>query len=321
VCGMHASAILSATLAVIAAILLAAAASLAPASVAVASDPDATATSPMGGAPMVITALGAITGNGAPSGVDSFLGIPYAEPPERFKPATPKQPWAPAVLNATACGAACLQKGPSGLVGAEVCLFLNVWRPSGSSSAPLPVLLYIHGGGFLGGDGCADGTNGANLALSQRVVVVGINYRLGALGFLASEELAREDPTGSTGGANGLRDQLLALQWAREHIGAFGGDPGRLTIYGESAGCVSVCTHVSSPLSRGLFVRAMCAAGGCLLPDGPPYYNWGPYHVAESLERGRRLMDKLGASSIRELRDLPASTLVSAPTELSTDHR
>ncbi|HUT55633.1 MAG TPA: carboxylesterase/lipase family protein [bacterium] len=197
----------------------------------------------------------------------AFLGIPYAAPPVgdlRFKAPAP-----PAVregtLTASAFGPACMQvqsvaSGGKAKKLSEDCLYLNVWRPA--KSGVFPVMFWIHGGGYTIGAGFYDMYDGANLAAQRDVVVVTINYRLGALGFLALPELSAEDPDHGAGNY-GLLDTIAALQWTRANIAGFGGDPDNLTIFGESAGGVSVCSLLASPPASGLFQRAIIESGGC----------------------------------------------------------
>lgn len=261
------------------------------------------------------TPLGALRGKEVDSNTSAFLGIPYAEPMSnrtRFRQATPKLPWEGA-RNATACGAKCMQVPlpslPSQEVeGSEDCLFLNVWAPSkrstASDAAPLPVLVFIHGGGFKVGAGCDspqlyDGTVLSKLGL----VVVTLNYRLGVFGFLQHPDLIHEDPAWpSYGGMNGISDQILALKWVQQNIAAFGGDPGRVTIWGESAGGESTCDLMSSPLSSGLFHQSIIESGECIS-------GWGPGTTEEGWQAGKDLMAFLQTSTIGELRAMDAATL------------
>jgi para-nitrobenzyl esterase len=196
------------------------------------------------------------------NGVRQWLGIPYASPPVgnlRWQPPQPPAPWS-ATLDATAFGSECAQEFPgfpSG--GSENCLFINVWAPSGvtgSASLPghpgLPVMVHIHGGGFVVGSGEGDNTL---LATAGREVIVSMNYRLGIFGFLADPAL------GPHSGDYGLQDQQAALLWVRHNIAAFGGDPHNVTIFGESAGGSSVCDQIASPAAAGLFERAISTSG------------------------------------------------------------
>ncbi|MDI1475118.1 carboxylesterase family protein [Polyangium sp. y55x31] len=201
-----------------------------------------------------------------------YLGIPYAAPPTgdlRWKPPELAACWE-GVRDASAFGAKCPQidektKAPT---GDEDCLSLNVWAPDVTAdSAPLPVLFFVHGGGNIQGGssetlaGGAPIYNGQDLAESQKAVVVTINYRLGALGFLALPELAAESPNKASGNY-GLQDQIAALKWVQKNIAAFGGDPKRVLLFGESAGALDTLTLMASPLAKGLFSAALAESGG-----------------------------------------------------------
>ena len=221
-------------------------------------------------------------------GVDAFKGIPFAAPPVgdlRWRPPQPAAPWT-GVRQATEFGANCMQGrggGPPPSAGAragapaptpapppgapavqapsEDCLFLNVWRPaSATPKAKLPVMVWIHGGGFTGGSGASPNTSGAQFA-RQGVVLVSANYRLGRFGFFAFPALSRERPD-ETKGNYAYMDQIAALQWVRRNIAAFGGDPNNVTIFGFSAGGVSVHSLLASPMARGLFHKAIAQSGG-----------------------------------------------------------
>jgi len=195
---------------------------------------------------------GAVRGM-ASNDVISFRGIPYAEPPIgpfRWRPPQPTKAWQ-GVLAATRFGPSCMQ--PDDVPKSEDCLTLNVWRPAASSVEPLAVMVWIHGGALVHG-----GTSlypGDALA-KQGIIVVSMNYRLGRLGFFAHPALAAEAP-GDLRGNYGYMDQRAALQWVQRNIAAFGGDPKAVTVFGESAGGGSVMVHLTSPLSRGLFQRAI----------------------------------------------------------------
>ncbi len=194
----------------------------------------------------------------------SFRAIPYASPPVGVlrwaRPAAPL-PWA-GTRDATAFGSVCTQFDSQGVpIGAEDCLFVNVWTPIARAGMALPVIFFIHGGDWIDGAGSYGAYDGARLAEAGPSVVVTLNYRLGAFGFLALPELAAEDPDGSTGNY-GLLDQLAALQWVHDNIAAFGGDPTRVTMWGQSAGGWSTLMHLASPLGRGLYANAFSESGG-----------------------------------------------------------
>ena len=201
-------------------------------------------------------------------GVYVFRGVPYAAPPIgdlRWKPpgaAIPRDE----VFLADEFGHACVQILPFlGATGDEDCLVLNIATPS--SGNDLPVLFWIHGGGFALGEGAqADGgTLGDEIARETGSVVVSINYRLGPFGFLAHSTLREESPDDASGNY-GLMDQTAALEWARDNIAGFGGDPNNVTIFGESAGAFSVCSHLTSAMSAGLFHKAIAQSGNCFRP-------------------------------------------------------
>lgn len=211
-------------------------------------------------------------------GVASYKGIPFAAPPVgalRWRPPQPIAPWS-GVRHAAEFGANCMQgrfsppptRGASPAPGAapaqtpsEDCLFLNVWRPaSAGAGAKLPVMVWIHGGGFTGGSGSSPNTSGTQFA-RQGVVLVSINYRLGRFGFFAHPALSRERPE-ELKGNYAYMDQIAALQWIQRNIAAFGGDRNNVTIFGFSAGGVSVHSLLASPLARGLFNKAIAQSGG-----------------------------------------------------------
>ncbi|MBV8946583.1 MAG: carboxylesterase family protein [Solirubrobacterales bacterium] len=188
------------------------------------------------------------------NGTNEWFGIPYAAPPVgalRWQPPQPATPWS-TTLQATQFGSECTQSfGTTTLLGSEDCLFVNVWGPADGSTG-LPVLVHIHGGGFVFGSG-----NGDNSLLSStgHEVVVSFNYRLGIFGFLAEQAL------GANSGDYGLQDQQAALRWVQNNIARFGGDPANVTIYGESAGGSSVCDQIASPTANGLFERGISVSG------------------------------------------------------------
>lgn len=221
---------------------------------------------------------GALLGRALDGGVRVWQGVPYAAPPtgeRRWQPPQPPAPWT-GLRAATAPGDVCPQPmsqlpgdGRSGVRGAEDCLSLNVYAPPTPAPAPAtgraprtPVMVWIHGGSFRSGAGSDYAAE--LLAREQGVTVVTFNYRLGALGFLAAPAL--EDGAGGSGNY-GLMDQQAALRWVRRNVAAFGGDPRNVTVFGESAGAMSICAQLASPLARGLFDRAILQSGPCT-PQG-----------------------------------------------------
>jgi para-nitrobenzyl esterase len=185
----------------------------------------------------------------------------------------------------------------------EDCLFLNVYSPANASqTSKLPVMLWIHGGGFAGGSGDEPRHNGDFLPL-KGVVLVTINYRLGVFGFLVTAELAKEG--NGAAGNYGLMDMIAALKWVKANVGAFGGDPDNVTIFGESAGSFAVATLMASPMARGLFAKAIGESGAPF----PSALNMGGVTVAEQAESNR---SRIGAKSIKDLRAMTPDELLEA---------
>ncbi|MCX5858521.1 MAG: carboxylesterase family protein [Proteobacteria bacterium] len=217
----------------------------------------------------VATASGQVRGAADGEGVAcAWKGIPFAVPPVgelRWRDPQPAPAWN-GIREAREFGPACPQgrfmkwvhSMPVGM--SEDCLTLNVWRPR--AEGKFPVMVWFHGGMYVFGGGATPLYYGDRLAAGGKVVVVTVNYRLGALGFLYHDGLAREDPNGSSGNY-GTLDQIAALKWVRENVSNFGGDPERVTIFGESAGGWSVCALLASTPARGLFQRAIIESGGC----------------------------------------------------------
>jgi para-nitrobenzyl esterase len=260
------------------------------------------------------------TGSGRVQGVErrgvwSFAGIPYAAPPagpRRWRPPIAPEPWAgirdcsafgpiapqvPGIVEMTLTGDATVQ--------AEDCVSLNVWTP-GLDDGRRPVMVWIHGGSFLSGSGSGILYRGGLLSREQDVVVVTVNYRLGPLGFLAHPALADDgqpwlDGRPWTGVGNwGLADQVAALHWVHQNISGFGGDPGNVTLFGESAGGMSVATLMAAPVARGLFHRAV-------VQSGPPY----THSVEWASELTEKMIRHLGVDCTRqELERVSADRLV-----------
>lgn len=218
-------------------------------------------------AQVVSTESGKVAG-GTSDGVSSWKGIPFAAPPVgplRWRAPQPAARW-DGVRQATAYGHDCMQvpfpsdAAPLGTTPGEDCLTLNVWRPA-AATRPLPVIVWIYGGGFVNGGASPPTYSGANLA-QQSVMFVSFNYRLGRFGTFAHPQLTAQDPDGGRLGNYGYMDQIAALRWVQRNIAAFGGDPKNVTLVGESAGGMSVNTMVTSPLTTGLFARAIVMSGG-----------------------------------------------------------
>jgi para-nitrobenzyl esterase len=244
------------------------------------------------------------------AGLFNFRGIRYARPPVgklRFRPPAPPEA-AGGVLEASEFGPIAPQADPipgmsipgDPMAWDEDCLFLNVWTP-GLGDGPRPVMVFIHGGAFVGGGGTSQLYSGASLAAGHDVVVVTINYRLGALGFLAHEALYDESSGGF--GNWGLLDQIAALEWVRDNISGFGGDPSNVTIFGESAGAISVCNLLAAPRTAGLFKRAIAQSG--------PAVAAGPDRAAEVASLLARELG-LSAPTREGLADVPAHELLAA---------
>lgn len=253
---------------------------------------------------VAVTTEGKVAGN-AGDGIVSFLGIPYAQPPVGALRWAPPQPPAAraATLQAKAFGSACPQApGAVSSPIAEDCLYLNVWKPAGTKAGDkLPVIFYIHGGAFTLGSG----EMGPSPLASRGVVVVSINYRLGALGYLANKALRAANKDGSLGNF-AVMDQLAALGWVQRNIAAFGGDAGNVTLWGTSAGATQSFSLLQSPKARGLFQRAVMQSGGAA-----EYSNPG---MDTSLAVGDTAVQNLGCGGATDvvacLRALPVSALL-----------
>jgi para-nitrobenzyl esterase len=257
--------------------------------------------------PIVVTPSGRVEGAQA-DGAAVFKGLPYAAAPVgalRWRAPQSAPAWS-GTRDATRFGPACTQKRMPSLEGggevgptSEDCLFVNVWTPRAEPAAALPVMVWIHGGAFVIGSGTLPITDGTALA-RRGVVVVSFNYRLGPLGFVVHPALEREAGTSPATANFGLQDQVAALRWVQRHIAAFGGDPKRVTIFGESAGAQSVLALMASPPARGLFHHAIAQSAYGL-----------PSHTRDKARAtGVRLANSLGLPGARastaQLRAVPA---------------
>lgn len=249
-------------------------------------------------------------------GLTIYRGIPFAAAPVgdlRWRPPQPAPKWN-GVRSASEYGRACMQSNPAIAnlpAPSEDCLFLNVWTPAARPGERLPVMVWIHGGGFVAGTPAEQLYHGEWLA-KKGVVVVSVAYRLGVFGFLAHPDLSAESKQHASGNY-GLLDTIAGLQWVRKNIAAFGGDPARVTIFGESAGAIAVSQLCASPLAKGLFQAAISESGGSFGPvraAGGPGENMQPLRSAE--QDGAAWAKTVGASSSSELRALPAEKLLIA---------
>jgi len=264
-------------------------------------------------APITVhTASGPVVGREV-GGIDVFKGVPFAAPPVgalRWRPPQPAPAWT-AARDASAYGPACPQVTYAGQPNAggymgptsEDCLNLNVWAPKGAHKAP--VMVWIFGGGNVAGANSIPPNDGSAFA-RDGVVLVAVNYRLGALGFFAHPALTKAAPAGEAVANYAIMDQIAALTWVRRNIKRFGGDPANVTIFGESAGGQDVLTLMTSPAARGLFAKATVQSGG----------GWGKApSLADAETSGVAVAQKLGLpadASAGQLRDLPLTALVDA---------
>jgi len=249
---------------------------------------------------------GAVAGS-AQNGIARFLGIPYAAPPVgplRWAKPQPPRRWA-GVRQAASFAPACRQTAAWITERqSEDCLYLNIWAPIQSGKTRLPVMVWIHGGGFFGGSGAQTLYDGTRL-VRRGVIVVTLNYRLGIFGFFAHPELTQRD---HISGNQGLFDQIAALRWIRRNIGAVGGDPRRVTIMGESSGSESVAILTTSPLAAGLFQRAIAESGN----DGIPLTGeeLADYDKAAAEMTGATFGRMIGRPTLSALRRAPAEELL-----------
>ena len=248
-------------------------------------------------------------------GIGTFMGVPFAEAPVgdlRWKAPVPKKAWKGVFDAIEAAGMPPQQvrtwPGAPAPNVTEDCLYLNIQTPAQSAKEKLPVLVWIHGGGFITGD--ANSNDGTQFA-KKGIVYVSLSYRTGALGFLSLPELSAENERGISGNY-GLLDMIEGLKWVKENIAAFGGDPAKVTIMGESAGAIAVSMLCASPLAKGLFRGAISESGGSFCPvDAVRVDNNGIRDVKGSEDYGLAWMKRIGVSSLEERRNTPWETLVS----------
>jgi para-nitrobenzyl esterase len=267
-------------------------------------------------APKVKTDKGKVEGYVSSDGqVRIFKGVPYAAPPVgplRWKPPQAAAKWHGA-RAATSFGSRCMQPGVfDDMVfrdpgQSEDCLTLNIWSPAKDKHAKLPVMVWIYGGGFTGGTTSEPRQDGENLA-HKGVIVVSMNYRLNIFGFFVHPELTAESPQHASGNY-GLMDQTAAIQWVHRNIKNFGGDPSKVTIFGESAGSFSVSAQMASPLAKDLFQRAIGESGGA-------FSQREPFHTREQTEKDdmEKARKAFGTTNLAELRALSATDILKAVT-------
>lgn len=267
-------------------------------------------------APQAKTVNGLVEGVTEASGIRAFKGIPFGQPPVgelRWKEPQPVKNWT-GVRKADQFGPRAMQRAVFGDMGfrsngmSEDCLYLNVWTPAKSASEKLPqerlpVLVYFYGGGFIAGDGSEGRYDGESMA-RRGMVTLTVNYRLGVFGFMAHPELTKESSHHASGNY-GYLDQSAALRWVQQNIAAFGGDPKRVTIAGESAGSISVSALMVSPLSKNLIAGAI-GESGSLLGTLPPA------SLTDGEQAGVKFAQIVGAKSLADLRAIPAETLLEA---------
>jgi len=262
----------------------------------------------------VKTANGILEGTQEKTGIRSFKGIPFAAPPVgdlRWKEPQPVQNWE-GVRPAKAFGPRAMQAPIFGDMGfrsngmSEDCLYLNVWTPAKKGNEQLPVLVYFYGGGFVAGDGSESRYDGESMA-QKGIVALTVNYRLGVFGLMAHPELTQESQHHASGNY-GLMDQAAAIQWVKNNIAAFGGDPNKITIAGESAGSISVSAQMASPLAKGLIAGAIGESGSLLgaLSAVP---------LSKGEQAGTQFAQTVGAKSLADLRSMNADSLLSASTK------
>lgn len=260
--------------------------------------------------PVIATANGRLQGR-SESGVAFFLGVPFAQPPVgdlRWREPQPIRNWQ-GIRKADNFGPRAMQLPVFGDMNfrsdgmSEDCLYLNIWTPAKTGKEKLPVLVYFYGGGFIAGDGSEPRYDGESMA-HHGIVAITVNYRLGVFGFMAHPELTKESPHHASGNY-GLMDQAAALKWVQKNIAAFGGDPGKITIGGESAGSFSVSAQMASPLSKNIIAGAIGESGSLL--------SLQPTASLQTAEKaGADFAKSIHKNSLEELRAMPAEDLLKA---------
>ncbi|WP_343667209.1 carboxylesterase family protein [Chitinophaga sp.] len=269
----------------------------------------------------ITTSNGIVQGVREPgSSILIFKGIPYAQPPVgplRWKEPQPAKNWK-GIRKADHFGHNAMQKNLFGDMSfrssgmSEDCLYLNVWTPTKTGKEKLPVLVYFYGGGLAAGDGSEPRYDGASMA-QKGIVSITVNYRLGIFGFFSHPDLTKESPH-HTSGNYGYLDQHAALEWVRDNVAAFGGDPNKVTIAGESAGSISVSVQMASPLSKGLIAGAIGESGAAI---NPTLY---PVPLAEAEAHGTTFAEKMNANTLDELRAIPAEKLLDSVFSVATPY-
>ncbi len=250
--------------------------------------------------------------------IEVFKGVPFAIPPVgdlRWQAPKPLKPWN-GVYEANKFAPICMQIGmyPKDSPIEEMnedCLYLNIWKPQKANSHKLPVMVWFYGGGLVNGSASIPLYSGENLA-KQDVIVITANYRLGALGFLAHPELSKEADYNSSGNY-GLLDMIAALKWVQENIEFFGGDPNNVTVFGHSSGAISISALITSPLTQGLFHKAIGQSGGLFEPIE---LDKG-FSLATLEQAGEKFATRAGVTSLKELRNIPAEDLIKIPVHTS----
>lgn len=267
--------------------------------------------------PRAKVAHGTLEGVTETSGVRAFKGVPFAAPPVgnlRWREPQPVQNWS-GVRKASTFGPRAMQRAIFGDMNfrsngvSEDCLYLNVWTPAKSDKEKLPVLVYFYGGGYMAGDGSEPRYDGESMA-QRGIVAITVNYRLGVFGFMAHPELTAESPYKASGNY-GLLDQQAALRWVQENIAAFGGDPKRVTIAGESAGSTSVSGQMASPGSKKLFAAAIAESGSLL-------GTLTPVSLTDAEKLGQKFGTDLGLNSLAALRAMNGDSILKATAKPTT---